>query len=220
MKGRKRERGKERKKERRDWKKKKVKEIKIYKERESEKKKGYKWEELERKRDREKERKERKKDRSIYLFITLEILFIVVGGIPDLEDISKTSDTFWKETTYNKLIDGSDGGNKVRVYKHQGSSFLRCHNIEYNHESIHILQDDETISDGIYRIRFADGDTAIGSRYFRRSGREEGRMYRLYRFIDYGNIYYYDEIYGKDGSGWRDLAKYSFNQETLDWTKN
>ena len=117
------------------------------------------------------------------------------------------------------MKDGSDGRDKVKVYKDQASGFIRCHNIKSNNEYIHILQHDETISDGIYRVRDAYGNTAIGSHYFRRSGREEGRMYRLCRDNEFGYIYYYDEIWGKDDSRWRDLATYSFNKETLEWTK-
>ena len=118
------------------------------------------------------------------------------------------------------MKDGSYGFSKVKVYKDQGSAFIRCHEIKSNYEAIHILQDDETVSDGIFRARYASGNTAIGSKYFRRSGREEGREYRLYRFND-GDIYYYDKIWGNDDTSWRwrDLAKYRFNQETLDWTK-
>ena len=144
---------------------------------------------------------------------------VVVGRIPNFEDIPKTTETFWKETTDNKLIDGSDGGDTVGVYKDQGSAFIRCHDIKSNFESIHILQDDETISDGIFRDSYASGNTVIGSNYFRRSGREEGRVYRLYRWNKSGNIEYHDRILGKDDKIWRLLAKYSFNQETLDWTK-
>ena len=124
-----------------------------------------------------------------------------------------------KETTSNKLFDGSDGGDTVKVYKDQGSSFNRCHYIKSNQEYIHILQQDGTISDGIYRNRFADGATAIGSKYFRRSGRDEGRLYRLHRLSESGNIQYQDKMLGKDDSNWRWLSAYSFNPETLDWTK-
>ena len=145
-------------------------------------------------------------------------MFIVVGGIPDFDDIPKTTDTFLKETTYGKLINGSDGDLKVKVYKDQGSAFIRCHFIKSIQESIRILEQDETISDGIYRFRKASGDTAIGSQYFRRSGREEGRWYHLYRDNYDGEIRYYDKIYGKDNR-WRTLARYSFNPDTLDWTK-
>ena len=119
----------------------------------------------------------------------------------------------------NKLKDGSDGGDKVKVYKDQSSSFIRCDDIESYTEYIHILQDDETISDGIYRFRFASGNTAIGARYFRRAGREEGRWYRLYRDNKSGNIDYHDRILGKYEYSYRTLAMYSFNQETLEWKK-
>ena len=159
------------------------------------------------------------KNKGTYLFKLLQ-MFIVVGSIPDIEDIHKTQETFWKETTYDKLVYGSDGGPKVKVYKDQGSAFIKCDYIESNHEIIHILQEDETISDGIYRDRFSNGDTAIGSRYFRRSGREEGRLYRLYRHNKSGNIDYDDQILGKDDSGYRTLALHSFNPETLGWTKH
>ena len=146
-------------------------------------------------------------------------MFIVVGGIPDFDDIPKTTETFWKETTWNKLIYGSDGDDKVKVYKDQCSAFIRYHDIEYNDDHIHILQQDETISDGIVRDRDASGNITIGSRFFRRSGREEGRGYRLIRFNG-GDIEYQDQIWGKDDSNWRYLAAYRFNEETLEWKKN
>ena len=91
--------------------------------------------------------------------------------------------------------------------------------LETKDEYIHILQHNGTISDGIFRTRYANGDTVIGSTYFRRSGREEGRLYRLYRDNTSGNIYYIDKILGKNDSSWRYLADYRFNQETLEWTK-
>ena len=116
-------------------------------------------------------------------------------------------------------MDGSDGGPIVNVYKDQGSAFIRCHYIESNQESVHILQKDETISDGIFRKRWDNGDTAIGSKYFRRSGRKEGKMYRLFTLNESGNIYYEDRIFVKDDSAWRDLAVYIFNQETLELTE-
>ena len=146
-------------------------------------------------------------------------MFIVEGGIPDFEDLLKTPDTFWKETTMGKLVYGSDGGAKIKVYKDQGSAFIRCHEIEYDIEYIHILQHDETISDGIYRVRYASGNTAIGSKYICRSVRDEEREYHLFRYNESGNIDYDDVICGKDDSDWRLLAKYSFNKETLDWSK-
>ena len=155
-----------------------------------------------------------------YLSLAFKIFAVIVGSIPNFEDVPKTTETFWKETTVNKLVDGSDGGMEVKVYKDEGSSFIRCHNIKSNQEYIHILQQDGTIQQGgIYRDRWDDGNTAIGSKYFRRSGREEFRDYCLFRFNNTGNIEYHDQILGKDDSGWRTLAKYSFNLETLDWTK-
>ena len=149
----------------------------------------------------------------------------IVESIPDIEDIPKTPDTFWKETTLNKLIDGSDGGpnqdrgDKMKVYKDQGSAFIRCHEIKYNYEAIHILQHDGTISDGIFKDRYGSGNTAIGSQYFRRLGREEHRMYRLFRYNKSGDIEYHDHIKGKDDSDWRYHTRYRFNQETLEWKK-
>ena len=151
--------------------------------------------------------------------MTIRIIVIIVGSIPDFDDIQETTDTFWKETTYNKLKDGSDGGPKVMVYKDQDSAFIRCHDFKSNTEYIHILQHDETISNGIYRVRYADGDNGIGSMYFRRSGREEERLYRLSRYNDNGDIYYYDQICGKDGR-WKYLAKYSLYPKTLEWTQH
>ena len=111
------------------------------------------------------------------------------------------------------------GSTKVNVYEDPGTSFIRCVVINSNDEYIQILQDG-TIQDGIFRFRWDGiGYTEIGSRYFRRSGREEGRVYRLGRFNTAGNIDYEDIILGKDDSDWRTLARYSFNQETLEWTK-
>ena len=119
-----------------------------------------------------------------------------------------------------KLIHGSDGGTKVKVYKNPASSFIRCHEIESNYESIFRLQEDETIQDGIFRDRWDDGNTSIGSKYFCRSGRQETREYRLYRVNESGDIDYYDRIFGKGDSDWRYLAIYSFNPEMLGWTKH
>ena len=117
------------------------------------------------------------------------------------------------------MIDGSDGGDTVKVYKDHGSAFIRCHYIESNAEAIHILQHEGIISDGIFRERCADGDTVIGSQYFRSAGREEDRLYRLFRFNDDGEIRYYDQIWGKDDSDWRTLTECRFNPGTLDWKK-
>ena len=117
------------------------------------------------------------------------------------------------------MKDGSHFGiTKLKVYKEEGSSFIRCHEIKSNVESIYIQQDG-TIQDGIFRERLNIWFTTIGSRYFRRSGREEGRVYELYRFNNTGNIGYREKIYGKDDSDWRTLARYRFNSETLDWKK-
>ena len=70
------------------------------------------------------------------------------------------------------------------------------------------------IEPGIFRERFANGDTTIGSKYFGGSGWEDSREYRLYRDNKSGNIQYQDHL----KTIWRTLAKYSFNPETLDWT--
>ena len=153
-----------------------------------------------------------------YLFITFKILIFVAEWIPDVEDIPKTTDTFWKETTFDNLIDGSDGGAKVKVYNHPGSSYILCHDENKNIEYVYILQQDETIQDGIFRARDYDGNTMIGSKYFRRSGGEEDGSY-LVRYNKSGYILYNDKIWDKDNSSWRTRARYNFNPETLDWTK-
>ena len=77
------------------------------------------------------------------------------------------------------------------------------------------------LESGIHIERFANGNTTIGSKYFRRSEREDtySRVYRLHRDNKSGNIEYQDRIKGKGDNDWRELAKYSFNAETLDWTK-
>ena len=140
--------------------------------------------------------------------------------IPKIEDIPKTQETYWKNTTSKKLKYGDHfGPAKPNVYKDQGSNFILCHNTKSNLEYICSLQQDGKNESGKYRMRYEDGDTVIGSRYFRKSGSEKSRLVRLYRYNKSGNIHYYDEIWGKDGSGWREQAKYSFNPETLNWKK-
>ena len=148
----------------------------------------------------------------------MENTYFILGSIPEFDDIPKSKDTFWKKTTWNKLIDGSDGGNKVNVYKQLGTSYVLCQQIGPNDESIYLLQDNGTITDGIYRDRWDGGDTVIGSRYFRRSGREEERKHFLLRYNESGNIQYHIHILGKEEDDYRYTA-YSFNPETLDWTK-
>ena len=114
----------------------------------------------------------------------------------------------------NKLVEGSDGGKrKVKVYKHPGSSYILCHSEENNDEFIYKLQD-EIIQDGIFRERLRWGCTAIGSQYMSRSGREEYRIYSLYRDNKSLNIEYQDDIVNVGIF----LAHYRFNPETLEWT--
>ena len=116
------------------------------------------------------------------------------------------------------MIDGSDRGLKVKIYKHQGSAFISCHEMEDNLEYIYNLQEG-SIQDGIFRIRWDNGKSAIGSKYFSRLGREEDREYRLIRSNKSGEIQYNDKIWGKDDSDWRWVAAYNFNRETFVWTK-
>ena len=155
-----------------------------------------------------------------YFSVTFKILVVIVGSIPNFENIPKTTETFWKETTFNKLVDGSDGGPKVKVYKDPipGSSFIRCQMIRSFAEYIHILQQDETIQDGIFRTRWDNGNTGIGSKYFIRSGREECKVYHLFRVNKSGNIRYEDENSSNDGMCCISIVEdYRFNPESLEW---
>ena len=106
---------------------------------------------------------------------------------------------------------------KLKAYKDQGSSFILCHD-EDNDEYIHNLQQDETFEEGIFRKRYANGDTEMGFRYFHRSRGEKHRKYVLYKDNESGNIQYQDVIWGYSRS-WIYQARYSFNPETLDWKK-
>ena len=112
-----------------------------------------------------------------------------------------------------KLIYGSDGDDKVEVYKQPGSSYILCHGEDYDY--ILSLQD-EIIEDGVFRLRYDNGGTAIGSMYITKSDREENRSYYLYRSEDDEEIKYYERIFSKDDK--RTLAFYNFNPETLGWT--
>ena len=151
--------------------------------------------------------------------------------VPKFVDIPKTSDTFWKNTNLDRLIHGSNMGfntlfggilsTNLKAYKDQGSSFILFHDKKKNDEYIHNLQKDGRLEEGIFRYRYANGDTEIGSKYFKfRSGREEFRKYILYKDNESGNIQYRDQskkwLYHDE---WKTLAKYSFNPETLDWKK-
>ena len=129
-------------------------------------------------------------------------IFVCLEHIPDFDDIPKTSDTFWKKTTMEKLRYGEHfGKQKVKVYKQSGSSFILCQE-KNGWEWIHNIREDGLLADGIYRFR-AHGSTIIGSQYFERSGRGEYRY--LQRYNDSGNIDYCDLN--------------DFNPETLVWTK-
>ena len=108
-------------------------------------------------------------------------------------------------------------GIELKVYKDPGSSFILCHNPESNIEEIHNLKPNGRFESGIHRKRFASGDTIIGSQYFHMGWRREDRVYRLFRFNDTGDIHYIDKISVYDSS-WRNIARYSFNPETLVWT--
>ena len=107
---------------------------------------------------------------------------------------------------------------KSKCLQRSWIQFIRCHEIDTNWEYINILQQDGTIQEGIFRSRHDGGNTSMVSWYFRRSGREEDRIYGIY--ITSGEIIYQDTIFwGKNNSSSRTLAWYYFNPETLDWTK-
>ena len=139
--------------------------------------------------------------------------------MPDFEDIPKTQDTFWKDTTLENLIDGSDGGTKVKVYKQPGSSFILCQTDDNTYEYIQSGLEDGKFANGVYRERFANGDTEIGSRYFLRSGRKVDRVYRLLRYNYDGEIRYTDKVMDNTKGGWKWLEEYIFNPETLEWSR-
>ena len=120
----------------------------------------------------------------------------------------------------NKLAIGKDPlfSKVVKIYKQKGSSYILCQDQEDN-EYIYNLREDGTVSEGINRERWNNGNTVIGSQYCRRSGRKGARIYRLIRDYESGDIEYQDRIRGKDDHFWRVQTVYSFNSETLDWTK-
>ena len=118
-----------------------------------------------------------------------------------------------------KLINGPCGNDIGKVYRVQGSSFIRIVSINSFHtqDSIYNLQDNETVQNGIFREWDTECDS-IGSQYYRRSGSED-RNYCLVRGNN-GNISYNTSLWtiiNGECMGWGTSKLYSFNPETLDW---
>ena len=77
------------------------------------------------------------------------------------------------------------------------------------------------IADGLMREKWVNGITVIGYSHWRRSERDEGRVYRLKRFNgnegSIGEVHYEELILKKDAKYIRYVAEYRFEPETLDW---
>ena len=109
---------------------------------------------------------------------------------------------------------------KNKIYRNPSyPGFVRVENVDDHIEYIHAFDEDKNLlKEGIYRTSWPNGEIALGSRLFRRDGREEDREFRLSRFSS-GNIYYYEKIFEKPSYEWKTLVKYKFNPDNLTWTK-
>ena len=108
---------------------------------------------------------------------------------------------------------------KTKLYRNPSyPGFVKVESV-HDHEYIHAYDEDRNLlNEGIYRYSWSDGQTALGSRLFRRDEREESRIFKLHRFSN-GDIYYYDKLAEKPSYDWKTLVKYKFNPDNLTWTK-
>ena len=131
--------------------------------------------------------------------------------IPRFEDIEKTEQNLLIETTFGKIL-GEINQEKGKVYKHEYSQFVRCHNLLDNQESIHRFRNN-LVQPGICRYLFSNGITCIGNRCFPREGGID-QLYRLFR-LPSGNIYYDHQIHRN--SKWDTITVFKFDHTNLSW---
>ncbi len=125
----------------------------------------------------------------------------------------KTEQNFQIETTHGKIF-GGKSTNKVKVYKHENSDFVRIHDLSDNEEYIFRIEGN-LVQPGRYRTLFSDGETYIGYRYLARQGGVD-QYYRLYRFPS-GDIVYEHKIFRNNN--WELITQYKFDVKNLTWTK-
>ncbi len=112
----------------------------------------------------------------------------------------------------------------VRLYliEQTISGFLLAHNTITDQEDIYTADDTSMICmDGVYRSKFANGDSCYGTRVFDKSGSngEEQNLWCLLKYAN-GNISYEEhiEVIGKDND-MQLVTIYSFDDTSLEWFK-
>ena len=133
--------------------------------------------------------------------------------IPRFEDIEKTEQNFLMETTSGKIT-GNENTDKVKVYKHENSDFVRIHDLSNNQQSIYRFEGN-LVQPGRYRCLFPSGATIIGYRYLARQGGVD-QYYDLYRYSS-GDIDYVHQILRNNN--WEIITQYKFDVKNLTWTK-
>ena len=118
---------------------------------------------------------------------------------------------------------GSHSNKKnIKVYQtQQVPGFTRLSDTDAKQEYIYRYEDNK-LQDGGFRSIFNSGSSCFGKRKFAKSpdDGEEDRLYRLYKYAASGNIEYEEKIWvnGQD-KAWRNLTKYKFNPDKLEWNK-
>ncbi len=102
------------------------------------------------------------------------------------------------------------------------SGFLLAHNTSTDKESIYTADDKQMkCKDGIYRGKWADGDSTYGTTIFDKGdlNGEENIEWRLFKFAN-GDIIYEEKVwvFGKDKE-WRLVTHYKFDDTSLEWVK-
>ena len=117
------------------------------------------------------------------------------------------------ETTWGEIV-GSTIPNKVKLYKHENSDFVRIYNLSNNIECI-LKYKDNLVQPRIYTDLYPSGGTCIGYQYFKREGGVD-QYYRLYRFPS-GMIIYEHQIHRNNK--WKLITQYKFDEINLIWSK-
>ncbi len=102
------------------------------------------------------------------------------------------------------------------------SGCLLAHDTTNDFEGIYTADDKSMrCMDGVYRTKFANGDSSYGTRIFSKIdlNGEEDKWWRLMKFAN-GDIFYQEEIHVIDkDDGWRVVTRYKFDDTSLEWIK-
>ena len=132
------------------------------------------------------------------------------------EDASIYQGTF----TYGQLSGTVSGSTEYRLYGDTPVSvdgFKKRVRIGGNYKETQLYENGDYATNSCTRVHFGNGNEYYSYQEYQTVSNPQ-TIWRLFRFSS-GEIEYHDEYNNNDGSGWKYVAKYKFNKDSMNWTK-